>query len=114
MGLRAVQLRPALPRGAVDRIAEDIERRLENPFKPAAYRAQLMAAALHNCYGRLARIRAPTLVVHGEHDRVIPVENAHLMAERIPDCRLRILLESGHLYPTEEPEVDEDIARVLR
>ena len=26
----------------VDRIAEDIERRLENPFKPAAYRAQLI------------------------------------------------------------------------
>ena len=79
----------------VDRIAEDIERRLENPFKPAAYRAQLYAAGLHNTYGRLPRIRVPTLVVHGQHDRVIPVENARMMAERIPGCRLQVLLESG-------------------
>jgi len=93
----------------VDRIADDIERRLQNPFNEQAYRAQLFAATLHNCYGRLDRIRAPTLVVHGEHDRVIPVENAHLLAERIPDSRLRILREAGHLYPTEEPDVDESI-----
>ena len=56
----------------VDRIAEDIERRLANPFNERAYRAQLLAASLHNCYGRLDRIRAPTLVVHGARDRIIP------------------------------------------
>jgi 3-oxoadipate enol-lactonase len=94
----------------VDRIADDIERRMINPFNEQAYRAQLFAAALHNCYGRLDRIRVPTLVVHGEHDRVIPVDNARLMAERIPGSRLRILPEAGHLYPTEEPAVDDSIA----
>jgi pimeloyl-ACP methyl ester carboxylesterase len=94
----------------MDRIADDIERRLSHPFSASAYRAQLFAAGLHNCLGRLDRIRVPTLVVHGAEDRVIPVDNAHMMAERIPDCRLRILEESGHLYPTEEPSVDEDIA----
>jgi 3-oxoadipate enol-lactonase len=94
-----------------DRIAEDIERRLQNPFNERAYRAQLFAAALHNCYGRLDRIRAPTLVVHGAHDRMIPVENARLIAERLPDHRLVVLEESGHLYPTEAPEVDEVIGR---
>jgi pimeloyl-ACP methyl ester carboxylesterase len=92
-----------------DRIADDIERRLASPFNERAYGAQLMAAALHNCYGRLDRIRAPTLVVHGHHDRVIPVENAHMLAERIPDSKLRILPDAGHLYPTEEPAVDGEI-----
>jgi 3-oxoadipate enol-lactonase len=100
---------PRCRESQVDRIAEDIEQRLHNPFNEAAYRAQLYAAALHNCHGRLPRIRVPTMVVHGEHDRIIPVENARMMAERIPDCHLRILRESGHLYPTEEPEVDDDI-----
>jgi pimeloyl-ACP methyl ester carboxylesterase len=95
----------------VDRIADDIERRLSHPFNPQAYRAQLFAAGLHNCYGRLDRIGVPAMVVHGAHDRVIPVENAHLMADRLPDCRLRILEDSGHLYPTEEPDVDEAIGR---
>jgi len=94
----------------LDRIADDIERRLNNPFNEQAYRAQLFAIALHNCYGRLDRIRAPAYVVHGEHDQMIPVGNAHLLAERIPDSRLRILPDAGRLYPTEEPAVDDEIA----
>jgi pimeloyl-ACP methyl ester carboxylesterase len=44
---------------------------------------------------------------------MIPVANAQLIAERIPGSRLRILEDSGHLYPTEEPEVDEAIAAFL-
>jgi pimeloyl-ACP methyl ester carboxylesterase len=35
------------------------------------------------------------------------------MAERIPGARLQILEESGHLYTTEEPEVDDAIAAFL-
>lgn len=93
----------------VDRIAEDIARRLENPFNERAYRAQLLAGSLHNCYGQLGRIRAPTLVVHGARDRMIPVANARLTAERVPGARLKILRDAGHLYPTEEPAVDEAI-----
>jgi len=92
-----------------ERIAADIEWRLSQRFSPHAYRAQIFAAALHNCYGRLDRIRVPTLVVHGALDRIIPVQNAHLMADRLPDCRLSVLEDSGHLYSTEEPEVDHAI-----
>ena len=93
----------------VDRIAEDIERRLHNPFNEQAYQAQLVAASLHNCYGRLERIRAPTLVVHGAQDRVIPIANAYMSAARVPGAQLKILEHAGHLYPTEEPAVDEAI-----
>ena len=100
------------PRGRAehaDRIAEDIERRLHNPFNERAYQAQLLAASLHNCYGRLDRIRAPTLVVHGAQDRIIPVANAYMNAERVPGAQLTILDHAGHLYPTEEPAVDKAI-----
>ena len=93
-----------------ERIAEDIEVRLQNPFDVRAYRAHLYAASLHNCYGRLERIAAPTLVVHGGEDRMVPVANAQLLADGIPGAQLRILEESGHLYPTEEPGVDAEIA----
>jgi 3-oxoadipate enol-lactonase len=96
-----------------DRIEEDIAQRLAHPFAERAYRAQMFAAGLHNCYGHLPRIEVSTLVVHGRHDRVIPVANAELIAERIPGARLRILEESGHLYPTEEPEVDDAIGAFL-
>jgi pimeloyl-ACP methyl ester carboxylesterase len=94
-----------------DRIAEDIGRRLRNPFNERAYQAQLLAGSLHNCYRRLSRIQAPTMVVHGARDRIIPVANAHMTAELVPGAELRILEEAGHLYPTEEPTVDKAIGK---
>jgi pimeloyl-ACP methyl ester carboxylesterase len=95
------------------RIAEDLARRLAHPFPGEAYRAQLYAASLHNCLRRLAQIKVPTLIVHGRHDRLIPVQNAELMAGQIPNARLMILERSGHLYPTEQPDIDETIASFL-
>jgi 3-oxoadipate enol-lactonase len=105
---------PRCRREHKDRIAEDIQRRLAHPFPERAYKAQMVAASLHNCYRRLKRIEAPTLVVHGREDRIVPVANAELLAERIPRAELRILDHAGHLYSTEQPEVDEDIARFFR
>jgi pimeloyl-ACP methyl ester carboxylesterase len=96
-----------------ERIEEDLALRLAQPFSERAYRAQLFAAAWHNCLGALGRIAAPTLIVHGAVDRMIPVGNAELMAERIPGARLRVLEDAGHMYPTEEPKADQAIARFL-
>src|SRR3954470_18786522 len=96
-----------------DRIAEDIRQRLSNEFDEAAYQAQLLAAALHNCTSRLGRIDVPALVVHGEDDRVVPVANAHLIAGRLANARLRVLPEAGHLYTTEAPEADAEVERFL-
>src|SRR3954465_12997969 len=96
-----------------DRIAEDIRQRLSNEFDEAAYQAQLLAAALHNCTSRLGRIDVPALVVHGDEDRVVPVETAHLIARRLRHARLHLLPETGHLYTTETPEADFEVARFL-
>jgi pimeloyl-ACP methyl ester carboxylesterase len=102
---------PRCRREHKDRIAEDIRRRLAHPFPEQAYRAQMVAASLHNCYRRLKRVEAPTLVVHGRQDRVVPVANAEILAERIPHAELCILAGAGHLYSTEEPDVDAAIAQ---
>jgi 3-oxoadipate enol-lactonase len=96
-----------------ERIAEDIAQRLSHPFPLQAYRAQMWAAALHDCYDRLDRIKVPTLVVHGREDRMIPAENGRRVADRIPNARLLELDRIGHLYPTEAPEVDRRIARFM-
>jgi 3-oxoadipate enol-lactonase len=97
-----------------DRIAEDVSQRLAHPFPLQAYRAQLWAGAMHDCYGQLSQIDAPTLVVHGSEDRMIPVENGRMIAARIPGARLIELSDTGHLYPTEAPGVDEEISRFMR
>ena len=113
MGVRGVQLRPALPRRA--RRPHRRRHRAAAGARSAtqAYRAQLFAAATAQLLRPARRIAVPTLVVHGRHDRVIPVENA----DRWPSASRRaaeVLDDSGHLYPTEEPAVDEAIARVPR
>jgi 3-oxoadipate enol-lactonase len=104
---------PVCRRRHGSRIAEDIAQRLAHPFPADAYRAQLYAAGVHNCLGRLSRIQVPTMIVHGRHDRLIPVENAELMAARLPHAELVILEHSGHLYPTEQPDVDEAISAFM-
>jgi pimeloyl-ACP methyl ester carboxylesterase len=96
-----------------DWIAEDIRRRLEHEFDEAAYQAQMMAAAMHNCSSRLGRIDVPALVIHGEDDRVVPVANAHLIASRLPHRRLHLLEGTGHLYTTEAPEADAEVGHFL-
>jgi pimeloyl-ACP methyl ester carboxylesterase len=53
---------------------------------------------------RLRGLVMPTLLVHGEHDRAVPVAWARRAQERIPDCELREFSECGHLPPREQPE----------
>jgi pimeloyl-ACP methyl ester carboxylesterase len=41
----------------------------------------------------------PTLVVHGDADRLVPLENGVATAEAIPGARLEIVEGMGHDYP---------------
>ena len=45
----------------------------------------------------LHRLRQPTLVLAGDNDRIIPVANGRILANRIPNARLEVV-EGGHLF----------------
>lgn len=61
---------------------------------------------------RLGDIAAPTLVLHGTADELIPVENAHLLAKLIPGAELRIYEDAGHaLIQERADEVNEELLR---
>jgi pimeloyl-ACP methyl ester carboxylesterase len=94
-------------------IAEDVAWRLGQPFAAQAYKAQMIAAMRHCCYGGLSRVDVPTLIVHGTEDRVIPVRNAALLEAEIGGARSMILPGAGHLYATEKPDVDRSICAFL-
>jgi pimeloyl-ACP methyl ester carboxylesterase len=50
---------------------------------------------------RLRRVRAPTLVIHGEQDRFVPVQYAHDFVARLPNAAAQILPGAGHMLPVE-------------
>lgn len=74
-------------------------------LEPRAYgvvAAQMVANANWSSIPFLGGIAAPTLIIHGVHDRLVPVENARVLARRIPGAELA-LLDFGHDLQREEP-----------
>ena len=45
----------------------------------------------------------PTLIVWGDHDRIIPLDHAYLAHEAIPNSRLEVMEGVGHYPHVEEP-----------
>lgn len=68
------------------------------------YFAQLQAIMAWEAYGRLAQISAPTLLIHGENDRLVPPENARMIAARIPGAKLAIIPQASHIFTTDQPD----------
>ncbi|MDQ7827392.1 MAG: alpha/beta fold hydrolase [Armatimonadota bacterium] len=72
---------------------------------PRALAATLRAlAARPDSRPLLSQITVPTLVLVGEEDSVTPPEVARAMAAAIPNSRLIVLPEAGHLSNLETPE----------
>jgi pimeloyl-ACP methyl ester carboxylesterase len=53
---------------------------------------------------RLSQIRAPTLVVWGEDDHLVPVRDAWEFGDRIPDARVVVYEDTGHVAMLERPD----------
>lgn len=70
---------------------------------PAAYRAALIAAARYDGRRDLGRIRAPTLVVAGLEDTVVPLRAKQELAAGIPNAQLVTIPHSRHATPSDRP-----------
>jgi pimeloyl-ACP methyl ester carboxylesterase/DNA-binding CsgD family transcriptional regulator len=71
-------------------------------YQRQASSAETAANLLELCYhidvtDSLGQVTARTLVMHREHDRAAPLEQARLIAARIPRARLRVLPGRSHL-----------------
>jgi 3-oxoadipate enol-lactonase len=96
-----------------ERIAQDIARRVLNTTHALAYVQQVGAAAGHNTVGRLHEIVAPTLVVHGSEDVIVPPSNGRLLAQAIGGAEMKVWPGAGHLFMTDEPRADPYVANFL-
>lgn len=100
----AIAAAPGFAERQPEVVEELLRYRLTNPVPPAQYQAQVMAGATHNAEARIGQIGCPTLILFGEHDRVVPPGNAELLAAKIPGAQVRILSGVGHIFPIEDPE----------
>jgi len=81
-----------------------IEKKSRDVQDPAGYRAQIDAVLAHDTEPRLGAVRAPTLVLTGDDDQIIPCESSKLLVERIPNAELRTIAGAGHLFLLERPD----------
>jgi 3-oxoadipate enol-lactonase len=74
------------------------------PAAKATIELQAQAIFGHDTSGRLGEISAPTLIVHGTEDGVLPFPNGELIASLMPAARFEILDGIGHMFWWEQPQ----------
>lgn len=100
-----------------DTVKAIIEYRFTNPVPSEQYQAQVMAGAGMAAFTdeqvdqRVGSIQAPTLILFGEHDKVVPPGNAELMQAKIEGSKVEIIPETGHVFPIEDPITTAKIIR---
>jgi pimeloyl-ACP methyl ester carboxylesterase len=99
------------PQPARKRIAAELERTdtMQSAFNHATVQME------HDWTGRLADVTAPTLVIHGELDPILPLANGQAISELIANARLHVLRGVGHELPSDAlDEIGEAITDLTR
>ena len=87
-----------------DLLREQISARRARPPTVWGYASQLVAGAGWTSWPWLSRIGAPTLVLAGDRDPIVPPRNARLLARRIPAAQLELVPGAGHLLLLDQPD----------
>ena len=90
-------------RAAADRIGADIAEALRLPLELDEHPAPSIPPQIH----------APTLVLHGAQDLLVPPANARALAAAMPHADQLELEGAAHHYATDVPEADRRILRFL-
>jgi 3-oxoadipate enol-lactonase len=77
---------------------------MEKPIPPWVRARQTEACAAHDTCDRLPLIKAPTLVIGGERDNVIPPEQQKLLASEIANAELVMWKDLAHGFLGQKPE----------
>jgi 3-oxoadipate enol-lactonase len=88
---------PAAPR--VRREAVETMARID----PAAYCVGAKAVWLADQRDRTQEIHVPTLVIVGDQDLITPVDLSNELVDLIPDARMQVIVNAGHLTNLEKP-----------
>jgi len=84
----------------IARLRERMQKSLQRAYNPAGAARQLLAVlADPDRSAEVARIRCPTLIIHGADDPLVPVAAADHLKRLLPQARLEIIDGLGHYLP---------------
>jgi len=63
----------------------------EHPFDPKFIR-------------HLKRLKMPTMIVWGEEDKIVPVQQTEMWQKHIPHAEVRVFKGAGHIVHLDKPE----------
>ncbi len=81
---------------------------METPTPMETFGRQFAAAMAFDTYERLPQIKAPTLIIHGDRDFLVPVGNADVLHSQISGSQVRIVPGVGHCFFWEKPDASAD------
>jgi pimeloyl-ACP methyl ester carboxylesterase len=105
-----VNLSPAF-RADEDAYAAFHEMATSVPAAKQVIELQVQAIFGHDTSGRLGEIAAPTLIIHGTVDGVLPFSNGEQIASLMPDARFEALEDVGHMFWWEQPQRSAELIR---
>ncbi len=80
---------------------EEVEKvcrlREENEVSEATYSAQLQTAFSFDAENKLNEIKHETLVITGDRDKVVPMQNSVHLTEKLPNAKLEIIKNGSHM-----------------
>lgn len=94
---------PEFVRTQTAEIDEVVRLRAVNEVPEHIYLSQWQAATSFDAESRVGRIDCPTLVLSGDADVIVPVENSRNLAAKIPGAELRIVQGGSHTFFIEQP-----------
>jgi pimeloyl-ACP methyl ester carboxylesterase len=77
--------------------------------RPSVLNGDLLACNTFDLDARLKEIAQPVLIVCGEADRMVPLRQSQYLARMIPESKLEIIPQAGHMFMLEQPERLEDV-----
>jgi pimeloyl-ACP methyl ester carboxylesterase len=99
------------PATAREQIEQDWAVRFPLACTAAGYAAQLSGTAPWVKLDQLPTLDVPTLILHGDLDRLVPTENGRILADAIPGAELQIVVGANHLLITDR---EDEVNRLLR
>lgn len=77
---------------------------LKTPISSDSFQRQKQAIMGFSSGMRLKKIKAPTLIIHGKEDVIVPPGNAEILLKRIPGAKLIMLDNVAHFLFQPNPE----------